>query len=146
MFIIASCVHFAGVIFYGIFASGDKQPWSDPPDESSWKPEDTLKADDKTNSYGSLSKESFGKQNGTTPSEFTNDYNDYGDYVGRNNGVVQRNGAVTGSNGYVGYDAPVSINTDYFTQYGEPTYETKEEFVQKPANDHRYYSDDENDI
>ena len=27
---IAACVHFAGVIFYGIFASGDKQSWAEP--------------------------------------------------------------------------------------------------------------------
>lgn len=27
---IAACIHFAGVIFYGIFASGDKQSWAEP--------------------------------------------------------------------------------------------------------------------
>ena len=26
-------VHFIGVIFYGIFASGEKQPWADPDEE-----------------------------------------------------------------------------------------------------------------
>lgn len=30
VFLIASIVHFCGVIFYGIFASGEKQPWADP--------------------------------------------------------------------------------------------------------------------
>ena len=30
MFLIASLVHFSGVIFYGIFASGEKQSWADP--------------------------------------------------------------------------------------------------------------------
>lgn len=30
MFLIASMVHYGGVIFYGIFASGEKQPWADP--------------------------------------------------------------------------------------------------------------------
>ncbi len=34
VFLIASLIHFAGVIFYGIFASGEKQPWADPKDES----------------------------------------------------------------------------------------------------------------
>jgi hypothetical protein len=24
-------IHFAGVIFYGMFASGEKQPWAEPP-------------------------------------------------------------------------------------------------------------------
>ena len=33
VFLIASIIHFAGVIFYGIFASGEKQPWADPKDE-----------------------------------------------------------------------------------------------------------------
>ena len=33
MFLIASLVHFLGVIFYGIFASGEKQSWADPPPE-----------------------------------------------------------------------------------------------------------------
>ena len=31
VFLIASCIHFGGVIFYAIFASGEKQPWADPP-------------------------------------------------------------------------------------------------------------------
>ena len=30
MFLIASLIHFAGVVFYGIFASGEKQDWADP--------------------------------------------------------------------------------------------------------------------
>ena len=33
MFLIASIIHFGGVIFYGIFASGEKQPWANPSDE-----------------------------------------------------------------------------------------------------------------
>ena len=31
---IASCIHFFGVVFYGIFASGEKQPWADPKEET----------------------------------------------------------------------------------------------------------------
>lgn len=52
---IASVIHFAGVIFYAIFASGEKQPWAEPEGEDSWRPEDTLKTDDygKLQSYGS---------------------------------------------------------------------------------------------
>jgi ACS family sodium-dependent inorganic phosphate cotransporter-like MFS transporter 6/7/8 len=40
VFLIASLIHFAGVIFYGIFASGEKQPWADPKDEPT--PQDML--------------------------------------------------------------------------------------------------------
>ncbi|XP_031416962.1 vesicular glutamate transporter 1-like [Clupea harengus] len=32
VFLIASLVHYGGVIFYGIFASGEKQPWAEPED------------------------------------------------------------------------------------------------------------------
>lgn len=43
MFLIASSIHFMGVIFYGIFASGEKQPWADPEQDeeaadANWKP------------------------------------------------------------------------------------------------------------
>ncbi|XP_035215847.1 vesicular glutamate transporter 1-like isoform X2 [Stegodyphus dumicola] len=44
VFLIASMIHFAGVIFYGVFASGEKQKWAEPPDEQnpeegpSWNP------------------------------------------------------------------------------------------------------------
>lgn len=31
VFLIASLIHFGGVIFYGMFASGEKQPWAEPP-------------------------------------------------------------------------------------------------------------------
>uniref|UniRef100_H2ZMF3 Major facilitator superfamily (MFS) profile domain-containing protein n=1 Tax=Ciona savignyi TaxID=51511 RepID=H2ZMF3_CIOSA len=30
VFVIASCIHFSGVIFYAFFASGERQPWADP--------------------------------------------------------------------------------------------------------------------
>lgn len=30
MFLIAALVHYGGVIFYGAFASGEKQEWADP--------------------------------------------------------------------------------------------------------------------
>lgn len=30
MFLIAALVHYSGVIFYGVFASGEKQDWADP--------------------------------------------------------------------------------------------------------------------
>ena len=33
MFVIASCIHFSGVIFYAFYASGERQSWADPPQE-----------------------------------------------------------------------------------------------------------------
>jgi ACS family sodium-dependent inorganic phosphate cotransporter-like MFS transporter 6/7/8 len=39
VFLIASLVHFSGVIFYAIFASGEKQPWADPEPDEDWKPD-----------------------------------------------------------------------------------------------------------
>ena len=160
MFIIASCVHFAGVFFYAIFASGEKQPWADPPKEDNWKPEDTLKSDDKMNSYGSLGKEKFTSQNGGPydghygSSDYGNDpykrqsYSyDSSDYDGyeKQNGSVKQNGGVINEPGY-GYGGPVNIDNSYFTQFNHPTYETREEFIQKEARDHVYFSDDDKDI
>ncbi|BFZ15917.1 hypothetical protein BsWGS_18955 [Bradybaena similaris] len=43
VFLIASFIHFAGVIFYGTFASGEKQPWADPPVEETWRPENLFR-------------------------------------------------------------------------------------------------------
>uniref|UniRef100_A0A8C4TMK6 Vesicular glutamate transporter 1 n=1 Tax=Erpetoichthys calabaricus TaxID=27687 RepID=A0A8C4TMK6_ERPCA len=37
VFLIASLVHYGGVIFYGIFASGEKQPWAEPEEMSDEK-------------------------------------------------------------------------------------------------------------
>lgn len=33
IFIIASCIHAFGVVFYALFASGERQEWADPPEE-----------------------------------------------------------------------------------------------------------------
>lgn len=32
VFLIAALIHYVGIVFYGIFASGEKQPWADPPE------------------------------------------------------------------------------------------------------------------
>ncbi|KAG8041754.1 hypothetical protein G9C98_007058 [Cotesia typhae] len=44
VFIMAACVHFFGVTFYGIFCSGELQPWADPAmeEQGSWNPLDDL--------------------------------------------------------------------------------------------------------
>ena len=176
MFLLASAIHFLGVIFYAIFASGEKQAWADPPKEDDWKPEDTLKGTPYMNSYGSLSKDNLSpKENGKPPYISSNSYdqsdgfnyndnnkqtsNVYENYNG--NGVKNRyqktvepqseiepyrpNGNVTKDPDY-GYGGTVTINNDYFSRYEEPTYQTREEFVQKESRGHVYYSDEENDI
>jgi len=54
VFLIASLIHFGGVIFYGIFASGEKQPWADPKEEVEMKGQglDEKGDDEKHKSYG----------------------------------------------------------------------------------------------
>lgn len=62
MFLIASLIHFAGVIFYGIFASGEKQPWADPKeDEEQWRPEmlEHKGEDEKYKTYGATSETNY---------------------------------------------------------------------------------------
>lgn len=60
VFLIASLVHYGGVIFYGLFASGEKQPWADPEQTSEEKcgfiDEDELAEEtgDITQNYGAL--------------------------------------------------------------------------------------------
>ncbi|KAI5626222.1 vesicular glutamate transporter 2.1 isoform 1, partial [Silurus asotus] len=60
VFLIASMVHYGGVIFYGLFASGEKQPWADPEQTSEEKcgiiDEDELAEEtgDITQNYGAL--------------------------------------------------------------------------------------------
>jgi len=40
VFTLAACVHLVGCTFYGIFASGELQPWAEPPAEEQkvWAP------------------------------------------------------------------------------------------------------------
>ncbi|KAF6774462.1 Vesicular glutamate transporter 1 [Paragonimus kellicotti] len=54
VFLIASLVHFAGVTFYALFASGEKQPWAETPDEalSNWQPPTDLPAEIRGGDYG----------------------------------------------------------------------------------------------
>ncbi|KAL5007698.1 hypothetical protein ScPMuIL_016504 [Solemya velum] len=119
VFLIASCVHFVGIIFYGIFASGEKQVWADPVKEEEWKPEDAM------------------KQNGTGPMTYGT-IKDKGVTI---NGTI--NGpAYEGTQGYdgpLGYDGPIG--------YDGPLYHTKEELVQKESKDTIiYYNNENNDI
>ncbi|KAF8564380.1 hypothetical protein P879_06671 [Paragonimus westermani] len=54
VFLIASLVHFAGVTFYALFASGEKQPWAETPDEalSNWQPPTDLPPEVRAADYG----------------------------------------------------------------------------------------------
>ncbi|GCC38497.1 hypothetical protein chiPu_0017011 [Chiloscyllium punctatum] len=105
VFVIASVVHYSGVIFYGIFASGEKQDWADPDQGSEDKcgiighdelAEETELSEDnhispkKKMSYGATSqingarKESWRIRRGKAHEELVDDQNSYhcenGDY------------------------------------------------------------------
>ncbi len=51
---LASCVHFFGVIFYAIFASGEKQPWAEAEGETplAWNPPKEVPEDVAKSDYG----------------------------------------------------------------------------------------------
>ncbi|CAF4376319.1 unnamed protein product, partial [Rotaria sp. Silwood2] len=55
VFVIASLIHFGGVIFYGLFASGEKQPWAEPtsPPNDNIFNEAHKQDDEQITSYGS---------------------------------------------------------------------------------------------
>ncbi|XP_067856117.1 vesicular glutamate transporter 3 isoform X2 [Heptranchias perlo] len=98
VFVIASVVHYSGVIFYGIFASGEKQDWADPEETSDDKcgiidqdelAEETELYNDnyispkKKTSYGATSqingsrKEGWRKKRGKAHEELVEDQNSY---------------------------------------------------------------------
>ncbi|XP_014244679.1 vesicular glutamate transporter 1-like [Cimex lectularius] len=63
VFLMAATVHFIGITFYAIFASGELQPWAEPPDEKKkqWdplegarSPTETTTMDGKTVGYGAV--------------------------------------------------------------------------------------------
>ncbi|XP_064634745.1 vesicular glutamate transporter 1-like isoform X2 [Lineus longissimus] len=63
VFLIASIIHFCGIVFYGIFASGEKQPWADPKEDE--YPQQTLKPDpNMDNGYGTLGDSTLGDDYG----------------------------------------------------------------------------------
>lgn len=70
VFVIASMVHYCGVIFYAIFASGEKQDWADPESTSEEKcgiiEEDELAQEVEPNCDSSLTTNKM-KSYGTTP-------------------------------------------------------------------------------
>lgn len=65
VFLIASLIHFGGVIFYAIFASGEKQQWAEPPREEegpSWNPLENAFKEDTTATQQQQQQQSFQRQ------------------------------------------------------------------------------------
>lgn len=109
VFLTAAIIHFCGVLFYGIFASGEKQPWAEPPlhSEPQWSVQAGYKA------YGSTAY-------------------DVGKGYGSVNGNYVSNGMVNGgygmkhskhSNGGAQQDLP--------TPSSDTTHDTESEFAQE---------------
>ncbi|KAH9488858.1 hypothetical protein Btru_059287 [Bulinus truncatus] len=80
VFLIASLIHFAGVIFYGIFASGEKQPWAEGPGEETWRPEHTLRPNDESWKFSDHSNNQSNGGGGRTNYGATSEKG-YDDYV-----------------------------------------------------------------
>lgn len=103
MFVIASMVHYTGVIFYAIFASGEKQDWADPEstsedkcgiigedelaDESEAGCDSSLASSAKKKSYGAMTtdsnsgrKQGWKKNRGVTAQEEEEEEEEEGQY------------------------------------------------------------------
>ncbi|CAF1638024.1 unnamed protein product, partial [Adineta ricciae] len=86
VFLIASLIHFGGVIFYGLFASGEKQPWAEPPST-----EDTYKyGNEHSTSYGSTVTDGGSGGGGNTSYQSTDPFagmanGSYANFPGRYN-------------------------------------------------------------
>lgn len=130
VFLIASLIHFAGVIFYAIFASGEKQPWADPPTPSApaaedWRPQDAL--------HGEKTEWHTNTSYGSTKSA-VNDLQTSGVHCYVNNSGVDPWGVPEAHN-------VVAVPPPY-----SPVYQTRQELVQKPNRDQeRYYNSDGSD-
>lgn len=153
VFLIASLIHFAGVIFYGIFASGEQQPWAEPPTSShddKWRPEQTLQQENNWKFPGGVS--GVGSNYGSTQSAVT----DIGSSKAEMNGVLGGRGHGQGHGqdhghynsqqdpwGGVGNGV---VNPALAPSAYSPVYETRQEFVQKPNRDgERYYNSDDSE-
>ena len=126
VFLIASLIHFAGVIFYAFFASGEKQPWAEPPtSENRWRPEQTLQQQEGGWKYPGT----YGSTEAAA--------NDINASRAEMNGVLdpwaaRPNGGVT--------------HVPTVPQSFQPVYETRQEFVQKPNRDEeRYYNSEDSE-
>nr|KAG5698662.1 hypothetical protein BaRGS_003176 [Batillaria attramentaria] len=141
VFLIASLIHFGGVIFYAIFASGEKQPWADPPTSSTddkWRPEQTLQQENNWKFPGGY---------GSTQTAV----NDIGVSKSEMNGVLGGGGGRGHGHGQGHHQAMdpwggVANGVAPAPPSYSPVYETRQEFVQKPNRDgERYYNSDDSE-
>ena len=165
VFLIASLIHFAGVTFYGIFASGEKQSWADPPpedpqtfEENGYGPDHHSKGDNKTippsSSYGSV-KNSGNPQNykQSTFDEGKQEMNGYYP-TGVPNGSLPMEGQLRSHPAEMGMPngRPGTNNRMVPNEYGAPTNKavrhgmprdiyptTRQEFVQQEGKDKYFY-------
>lgn len=123
VFVIASCIHFGGVIFYALFASGEKQPWAEPPpedEEPSWNPLENAFSDPN----GGAAKQNGGPQYNA---EVTTSLTESGQ-------PLPSYGAVTGTE-YAYQQQPVAYQATEHAYQQQPVYETQPEMVQQPSTD-----------
>lgn len=148
MFIIASCIHFGGVIFYGIFASGEKQPWAEPPpedEEPSWNPlENAFSAAD-----GGQAKQNGGPQYSAevTTSLTESGQPSYGAVTGNpfqatepayqatTGNPFQDTGNAYQTTGNAYQTAGNAYQASEYAYQQQPVYETQPEMVQQPSTD-----------
>ena len=111
VFVIASTVHYTGVVFYAIFASGEQQEWADPEstsedkrgiigedeladDESEPSCDSSLAAAARQKSYGAVTADQSGRKQGWKKKRGVTTQEDEEDEEGQNhyeNGNFQEN-------------------------------------------------------
>nr|WAS27827.1 putative vesicular glutamate transporter-like protein [Apostichopus parvimensis] len=108
VFLTAAIIHFCGVLFYGIFASGEKQPWAEPPvnSEPQWSTQAGYKA------YGSTAY-------------------DAGKGYGSVNGNYVSNGMVNGGYGMKNTHVNGGAHQELPTPSSDTTHETENEIEQE---------------
>ncbi|XP_076471206.1 vesicular glutamate transporter 1-like [Babylonia areolata] len=144
VFLVASLIHFAGVIFYALFASGEKQPWADPPlHRKDLHPSPSSPSSPHPQQNGCLkhpTSNGYGATTTTTTTTTTLSTRDGGD---QNTAVLPS--PTLGEKDAVGEGLP-RVGKGWGVghhpqQGGYPLFETREELVQKANKDQpRYYS------
>ena len=126
MFIIAGLIHICGVIFYGIFASGELQPWSEPPKEIEQLPMQ-YQQPIQTQIEGTWPPSETTQMTTTTTNPFSQTDSNYDPWA--QNGNVSTGNVATGlANNY---------QPSYGSTESQPTsfYETRAQYIQQPGTD-----------
>jgi len=143
VFIIAGLIHFAGVIFYALFASGELEPWAEP--DSKLNPE-TLMMTTQMPALGPGGDQQGqqGYEQWPVTGDITmqqqqlqqNTSNPFADAWGQN-GNVPMAGQQAGGGYYAGYGAtdPTSGMTGADPALQGQYYETRAQYVQQPPTD-----------